>query len=74
MKPIYKNKGCTTDPQHFRSITVLSCLGKVFTSILSERLTQYSDEYLVLCENKVGFGRGIRPWTIYVFFTFFSTF
>ena len=58
MKPIYTNKGCTTDPQHFRSITVLSCLGKVFTSILSERLTQYSDEFLVLCENQGGFRKG----------------
>jgi hypothetical protein len=58
MKPIYTNKGCTTDPQHFRSITVLSCLGKVFTSILSERLTQYSDKFLVLCENQSGFRKG----------------
>ena len=55
MKPLYKNKGCKNDPQNFRPITVLSCLGKVFTSILSERLTQYSDEFLVLCENQSGF-------------------
>jgi hypothetical protein len=55
MKPIYKNKGCKTDPQNFRPI---SCLGKVLTSILSERLTQYSDEFLVLCENQNGFLKG----------------
>ena len=27
----------------------------MFTSILGERLTQYSDEFLVLCENQIGF-------------------
>jgi hypothetical protein len=58
MKPIYKNKGYKTDPQNCRPITVLSCLGKVFTSILSERLTQYSDKFLVLCENQSGFRKG----------------
>ena len=30
----------------------------MFTSILSERLTQYSDEFLVLCENQSGFRKG----------------
>jgi hypothetical protein len=30
----------------------------LFTSILSERLTQYSDEFLVLCENQSGFRKG----------------
>ena len=51
MKPIYKNKGYKTGPQNFRPITVLSYLGKLFTSILSERLTQCSDEFLVQCKN-----------------------
>jgi hypothetical protein len=58
MKPIYKNKGCKNDPQNFRPITVLSYLGKLFTSILSERLTQYSDEFIVLCKNQSGFRKG----------------
>jgi len=31
MKPIHKNKGCKTYPQNCRPITVLSCLGKLFT-------------------------------------------
>ena len=58
MKPIYKNKGCKTDPQNIKPIKVLSCLGKVFTSILSERLTQYSvTNLLYYVKTKVGFGR-----------------
>jgi hypothetical protein len=31
--PVYKNKGCPTDPDNFRAITLISCLGKLFISI-----------------------------------------
>ena len=34
IKPIYKNKGDPLNPKHFRPITILSCFGKLFTSIL----------------------------------------
>jgi hypothetical protein len=26
--PVYENKGCPTDPDNFRAITLISCLGK----------------------------------------------
>jgi hypothetical protein len=32
--PVYKNKECPTDPDNFRAITLISCLGKLFTSIV----------------------------------------
>jgi len=35
--PIYKNKGDSNDPKNFRPITLVSCLGKHFTAISSER-------------------------------------
>ena len=38
IKPIYKYKGCKSDPANYRPITLISCLGKLFTSILNERL------------------------------------
>jgi hypothetical protein len=44
IKPIYKNKGDKMDPKNYRPITILSCLGKLFTTVLSERLTKYSDD------------------------------
>ena len=53
--PIYKNIGDRTNPQNYRPITVLSCLGKLFTSILNIRLNQYLEENLILLENQAGF-------------------
>ena len=38
IQPIYKNKGSDEDPNNFRGITLLSCLGKLFTALLNERL------------------------------------
>ena len=53
--PIYKNKGERADPQNYRPITILSCLGKLFTSILNSRLNQFLEEGLTLSENQAGF-------------------
>jgi hypothetical protein len=38
IKPIYKNKGDSNQPENYRPISLLSCLGKLFTSILRKRL------------------------------------
>ena len=55
IRPIYKNKGSTTDPNNYRPITILSCLNKLFTAVLNERLTEYLDENVMLSENQAGF-------------------
>ena len=39
--PIYKNKGDSMLPENYRPITLLSCMGKLFTAILNERLTLF---------------------------------
>lgn len=49
--PIYKNKGDETDPTNYRGITLLSCLGKLFTSIINARLKEVVD----INENQAGF-------------------
>jgi hypothetical protein len=35
IRPIYKHKGDANDPDNYRAITLISCVGKLFTSILS---------------------------------------
>ena len=56
--PIYKNKGDPNDPSNYRPITILSCLGKLFTSILNQRLTTFLEESNILNENEAGFRKG----------------
>uniref|UniRef100_A0A0N7ZBB2 Reverse transcriptase domain-containing protein n=1 Tax=Scylla olivacea TaxID=85551 RepID=A0A0N7ZBB2_SCYOL len=56
--PLYKNKGDVDDPHNYRGITLLSCLGKVFTSVLNDRLTSYSDSHNIIKENQAGFRQG----------------
>ena len=53
-----KNKGNQINPKNFRPINILSCLSKLFTAVLSERLTNFSDAFLLLNENQCGFRRG----------------
>ena len=53
--PIFKNKGSPLSPENYRPITLLSCLGKLFTSILNDRLTHFLDENWILSENQAGF-------------------
>lgn len=56
--PIFKNKGSTSEAKNYRPITLLSCLGKVFTSILTKRLSEFTDDLNILNENQAGFRQG----------------
>ena len=55
IRPIYKNKGDRKKVQNYRPITILSCLGKVFTAVLNRRLTLFLDTNETLLENQAGF-------------------
>ena len=58
IRPIFKNKGDKMKPENFRPITILSCLSKLFTSILNNRLTKFLDTYDPLNENQASFRKG----------------
>ena len=53
--PIYKNKGDKGDPNNYRVITILGCMGKLFTNILNERLNTYLENCNLLNEEQAGF-------------------
>ena len=53
--PIYKNKGDPTEPLNYRPITLLSCISKLFTSVLNSRITHFLEEENILRENQAGF-------------------
>ena len=58
IKPIYKSKGDINDPDNYRGITLLSCFGKLFTSILNDRLTTYINLNEMMSEAQAGFRKG----------------
>ncbi len=53
--PLYKNKGDKTDVNNYRGVTLLSCIGKLFTSILNERLREYVNVNNIISEAQAGF-------------------
>ncbi len=56
IKPIFKKKGNTDDPDNYRGITLLSCFGKLFTLLINERFTEYIDP--ILTKAQAGFRGG----------------
>lgn len=52
--PIHKN-GDKLDPNNFRGICVNSSLGKVFSSILNDRIAAFLKEHNVLSKSQIGF-------------------
>ena len=56
--PVYKNKGSHSDPNNFRPITLISCLGKLFTSLINTRLNFFANEISLISENQAGFRKG----------------
>ena len=53
--PIYKNKGDSLEPVNYRPITLLSCISKLFTAVLNQRINNYLETEEILQENQAGF-------------------
>ena len=52
--PLFK-KGDRTDVKNFRGITLVSCLSKLFTSVLNSRIMKWCDENSKLSDAQFGF-------------------
>ena len=47
--PIHK-KGDVDEPNNYREITLISCMGKLFTSILNKRILDWDKENCVITD------------------------
>lgn len=56
--PLYKNKGSPNDPDNYRGITLLSCIGKLFTAAIHFRLTNYLEQTGSIGDEQAGFRAG----------------
>ena len=56
--PIYKNKGDIKNPENYRPITLLSCVGKLFTSIINSRLNNFAEKQDLIKNCQTGFRKG----------------
>ena len=52
--PLHK-KGSLNDVENFRGITLLSSLGKLFSRVINNRLSQWAETYFILIEAQAGF-------------------
>ena len=59
ISPIFKS-GIEMDPGNYRGISVLSCLGKLYSSVLNQRLLKYVLENKILNKAQLGFVAGNR--------------
>ena len=57
IKPVFK-KGDANCTDNYRAITLVSCLGKLFTSLLNTRLTKFVEDNQLLSESQAGFRAG----------------
>ena len=74
IKPVYKNKGNNLDPDNLRAITLISCLGKLFTSILNERLSFFDNEISLISFNQAGFRKRAFYHRSFIFTLVFDIF
>ena len=50
--PIHENNVHVTDPDNYNGITLLSCLCRLCTSVLNNRLTEHIDQLGILGEKQ----------------------
>ena len=63
--PIFKN-GCKMNLGDYRGISVQSCLSKLFSSVLNQRLLQYVMEKYILRKEQLSFIAGNRTSDVHL--------
>jgi hypothetical protein len=57
--PIFK-AGDNSEPKNYRGITISSCLGKLFSTIINERLVTFLNDNNLQCKEQIDFQKGKR--------------
>jgi len=55
--PLYKDSGSRLDPGNYRPIALLSQIGKIFGSVVENRLSDWSEKTLAIADEQGGFRR-----------------
>ena len=58
IKPLYKNSCDLNCPDNYHGITILSCLGKLLSNLLNDRLTQFVNKNNNIGPEQAGFRSG----------------
>ena len=56
--PLFKKKGSRSYVDNYRGITILSCLGKLFTSVVNTRITKFAEAINLIGIEQAGFRKG----------------
>ena len=54
IRPLYKNKGDPNDPNYYRGITITSCLGELFTTLINSRLGKFVEDMELIGPEQAG--------------------
>ena len=60
IKPLYKGKGSKMDPSKYRGVSLMSCMGKVFCSVMNNRLVKHLEERNEFQKEQIAFRKGYR--------------
>ena len=52
--PIYKSHGCD-DPSNYRGLTITRCVGKLFTSVINQRIIKFVEKQRRVSHHQIGF-------------------
>ena len=63
--PIFK-KGSKDNPSNYRGIFLLSCIGKLFMTLLNNRLMDFVEKAGILSNNQLGFFPGNRTSDVHI--------
>jgi hypothetical protein len=59
IQPLHK-KGSYSEPDNYRKLTLMACMGKIFEAILNKRLVFQSEATDIVDPNQFGFSKGCR--------------